>query len=287
MDDVDWDQVKTFGEFFKRGKGEQLAGKALDDDFYGITFQAGKDYDFAIMQVNGFIWQHGASIWDETKAPNGQAEGVVNSPEAVKALEHYLSLVQYMPPVVKTGTMDIFKIDELFREGKVAYNVNWIGFAESSISAKTSKVADGVAFAQAPGLRQADGKIVRWQNIGGQPFVLTTWNSEDVTKESLDFCKWWLSTETQTEFARRGGQSALRSVYSKPEYNTFRPWNRAWGPSLDWQKDVWHVPDFYELLVNSQEEYVKAITGQQDAKTTMDNIATFEQDLLSQAGLIK
>jgi multiple sugar transport system substrate-binding protein len=188
---------------------------------------------------------------------------------------------------VKTGTMDIFKIDELFREGKVAYNVNWIGFAESSISAKTSKVADGVAFAQAPGLRQADGKIVRWQNIGGQPFVLTTWNSEDVTKESLDFCKWWLSTETQTEFARRGGQSALRSVYSKPEYNTFRPWNRAWGPSLDWQKDVWHVPDFYELLVNSQEEYVKAITGQQDAKTTMDNIATFEQDLLSQAGLIK
>jgi multiple sugar transport system substrate-binding protein len=287
MDDVDWDQVKTFGEFFKRGKGEQLAGKALDDDFYGITFQAGKDYDFAIMQVNGFIWQHGASIWDETKAPNGQAEGVVNSPEAVKALEHYLSLVQYMPPVVKTGTMDIFKIDELFREGKVAYNVNWIGFAESSISAKTSKVVDGVAFAQAPGLRQADGKIVRWQNIGGQPFVLTTWNSEDVTKESLDFCKWWLSTETQTEFARRGGQSALRSVYSKPEYNTFRPWNRAWGPSLDWQKDVWHVPDFYELLVNSQEEYVKAITGQQDAKTTMDNIAAFEQDLLSQAGLIK
>jgi multiple sugar transport system substrate-binding protein len=192
-----------------------------------------------------------------------------------------------MPPVVKTGTMDIFKIDELFREGKVAYNINWIGFAESAISPQTSKVADKIAFAQAPGLRQPDGKIVRWQNIGGQPFVLTTWNSEEVTKESLDFCKWWLSKETQTEFARRGGQSALKSVYSQPDYATFRPWNRAWAPSLDWQKDVWHVPDFYELLVNSQEEYVKAITGQQDAKTTMDNIAAFEQDLLSQAGLIK
>ena len=86
------------------------------------------------MQVNAFIWQNGADIWDETKAPEGQAEGVVNSPEAVKALDHYLSLPEYMPPVVKTGTMDIFKIDELFREGKVAWNIEWIGFAESAIN---------------------------------------------------------------------------------------------------------------------------------------------------------
>jgi multiple sugar transport system substrate-binding protein len=287
MDDVDWDQVKTFGEFFRRGKGEQLAGQTLDDDFYGIAYQAGKDYDFAIMQVNGFIWQHGANIWDETQAPKGQAEGVVNSPEAVKALDHYLSLVQYMPPVVKTGTMDIFKTDELFREGKVAWIIQWIGFGESTISPQTSKVADKAAFALAPGLRGPDGKIIRWQNIGGQPFVLTTWNSDEVTQESLAFCKWWLSGPVQTEFAKRGGQSALRSVYEKPDYVTFRPWNRAWGPSLDWQKDVWHVPDFYELLVNSQEEYVKAITGQQDAKTTMDNIAAFQQKLLTEAGLIE
>ncbi len=287
MDDLDWTTFGQIGEFFMRKKGDKLAGQTLDDDFYGIAYQAGKDYDFAIMQVNGFIWQNGADIWDETKAPEGQAEGVVNSPEAVKALEQYLSYIKYMPPVVKTGTMDIFKTDELFREGKVALNVNWIGFAESAIAPETSKVAGKIAFAQPPGVRGADGKIVRWQNIGGQPFVLTTWNSDEVTQESLDFCKWWLSDEVQTEYARRGGQSGLKSVYSKPDYNTFRPWNRAWAPSLDWQKDVWHVPDFYELLVNSQEEYVKAITGQQDAKTTMDNIAAFQQNLLTEAGLIK
>jgi multiple sugar transport system substrate-binding protein len=287
MDDLDWDTFGNVGEFFMRKKGDKLAGQTLDDDFYGVAYQAGKDYDFAIMQANGFIWQHGASIWDETKAPNGQAEGVVNSPEAIKAIQQYLDLTKYMPPVVKTGTMDIFKTDELFREGKVALNIEWIGFAESAIAPATSKVADKIAFAQPPGLRGADGKIVRWQNIGGQPFVLTTWNSDEVTQESLAFCKWWLSTDVQTEFARRGGQSGLKSVYSKPDYVTFRPWNRAWAPSLDWQKDTWHVPDFYELLVNSQEEYVKAITGQQDAKTTMDNIAAFQQNLLTEAGLIK
>ena len=38
MDDVDWDQVATFGEFFQRKKGDKLAGQALDDDFYGIAY---------------------------------------------------------------------------------------------------------------------------------------------------------------------------------------------------------------------------------------------------------
>ena len=116
-----------------------------------------------------------ANIWDETQAPKGHAEGVVNSPEAVKALDHYLRLTKYMPPVVKTGGMDIFKTDELFREGKVAMNIEWIGFAESTINPETSKVADKVAFAQAPGLKGPDGKLVRWANIGGQPFVIMTW----------------------------------------------------------------------------------------------------------------
>ena len=78
---------------------------------------------------------------------------MVNSPEAVKALEHYLRLTKYMPPVVKTGGMDVFKTDELFREGKVAMNIEWIGFGESTINPQTSKVADKVAFAQMPGLR--------------------------------------------------------------------------------------------------------------------------------------
>ena len=287
MDDVDWDQVKTFGEFFRRSKGDQLAGQALDDDFYGIAYQSGKAYDFSIMQVNAFIWQHGADIWDETKAPEGQAEGVVNSDKAVEALEHYLSLQEYMPPVVKTGTMDIFKVDELFREGKVAWIIQWIGFAESAITPATSKVADKIAFAVHPGVREADGKISRWANIGGQPFVMTTWNDDEMVGEMVGFVKWWLSPEIQTEFARRGGQSGRQSVYNQPDYVTFRPWNRTWASSLDWQKDVWHVPSFFELLVQSQEEYDKAITGQQSAKQTLDNIAAFQQNLLEEEGLIQ
>lgn len=287
VDAMDWDVFEKIGQFFQRKKGEPLAGKPADDDFYGISYQAGKAYDFSVMQVNGFIWQYGASIWDETKVPNGKAEGVVNSPLAVKALDHYLRLLQYMPPVVKTGSMDIFKTDELFREGKTAMNVNWIGFAESAIDPKTSKVADKVAFGLMPGLKGADGKISRWSNIGGQPFVLMTWNTKLQNTEAVEFVKWWLSNETQHVFASQGGQSAMKAVYTDPKYVTYRPWNHTWAASLDWQKDVWHIPEFFELLVQQQEQLDLAITGKQDAKKTLDTIAAFQEKLLKEAGHIK
>ena len=287
LDAVDWTMFENIGKFFQRKKGEMLAGKPLDDDFYGIAYQAGKGYDFASMQINGFIWQNGGDIWDETKVPNAHAQGVVNSPAAIKALEHYLSLLQYMPPVVKTGTMDIFKSDELFREGKVALNVDWIGLGEASLDPKTSKVADKLVFGMAPGTLGADGKMIRWNNLGGQPFVLMTWNSDLQNKEGMEFVKWWLSPDIQNKFAAGGGQSAVKSVYSDPKYNTYRPWNRAWAASLDWQKDVWHVPQMFELLTQQQDQFDLAITGKQDAKTALDNVAKFQEDLLKNAGLIK
>ncbi len=287
MNNADWSMVEHFGEFFRRGTGDALGGQTLDDDFYGIAYQAGKGYDFSSMQINGFIWQYGADIWDETKAPEGHAKGVVNSPKAVETFDHYLRLLKHMPPVVKTGTMDIFKVDELFREGKVAWIIQWIGFGESAITPATSKVADKVNFARMPGLKQADGSLSRWSNIGGQPFVLTTWNNDTVIQEAIDFVKWWLSKEIQTKFAQAGGQSGLRSVHNAETYKTFRPWNHAFGPSLDWQKDVWHIPEFFELLVQQQEEFDKVITGQKSAKEALDTIAEFQEELLIEAGRIQ
>jgi len=286
MDQVTWDNYRDFGEFFKRKKGEMLMGKPLDDDFFGIEFQVGKGYDFFTTSVYEFLWQHGGDIWDETKQPNAHALGVVNSDVAVKSFEHLLSFVKYFPPEGTTGNLDIFKADELFRAGKVASNLEWIGFAESSIHPETSKVADKIAFAQLPGLKTDNG-VVRWSVIGGQPFVLMTWNTDLQTKEALDFVKWWMSKDTQIAFAKAGGQSASMTVINDPSYVTFRPWNRTWAPSLKWQKDFWHVPEFFELLTEQQEEYTKAVTGQQDAKTTLDNIAAFQEKTLKEAGRIK
>ena len=85
---MNWEIFENVGEFFQRKKGEMLAGKPADDDFYGIAFQAGKGYDFSSMQINGFIWQDGGNIWDETKVPRRPGRRRGELAVAVKALEH-------------------------------------------------------------------------------------------------------------------------------------------------------------------------------------------------------
>jgi multiple sugar transport system substrate-binding protein len=285
-EDVDWERFEQIGEFFRRRSGEQLGDGTASDDFYGIAYQAGKGYDFSTMQINAFLWQYGGGIWDESEEPEGQAEGVVNSDTNVEAFEHYLRLLQHMPPTYQTGQMDIFQIQELFMQGKVAAIIDWVGLGEPVLNPETSTVHDKAAFAVAPGLRKEDGTIERWANIGGQPFVLTTWNGEEVIKEALDFVKWWESPDVQKKFAQNGGQSGLRSVMELPEYNDYRPWNRAHVAMLPWQRDVWHIPEFFELLTQQQEEFDKAITGQISAREALDSVAEFQQEVLEDAGRI-
>jgi multiple sugar transport system substrate-binding protein len=117
--------------------------------------------------------------------------------------------------------------------------------------------------------------------------VLTTWNDDETIAEALDFVKWWESPDVQIKFAQNGGQSGRVSIMETPEYNTYRPWNRAHVESLDWQRDVWHIPEFFELLTQQQEEFDKAITGQISAKEALDAIAAFQQETLTEAGRIE
>ena len=55
----------------------------------------------------------------------------------------------------------------------------------------------------------------------------------------------------------------------------------------EFAKAAWPSPHDRQLYVQQQEQFDLAITGQQDAKTTLDNVAAFQQQLLEDAGLIQ
>ena len=286
MNDADWNLVANIGEFFTRSTGEELAGETLEDDFYGISYQAGKSYDFSSVAINGFIWQHGGEIWDELKVPESQALGVVNSEIAVSAFEHYLSLLAYMPPIVNTGTMDPFKVDQLFRAGKIAWALQWTGFGEATISSEISKVYDKVDFALHPGIRFSDGSLDRTSNLSGQVLAVTSSNDDETLHEAIDFLEWWSSEKTQTQFAKEGGQSALHSAFEQDDYVNVRPWNQEFKQSLIWQRNFWNIPEFIELLAQQQAAYDRAITGEVSAREALNSIASYQQKLLTESGYI-
>ena len=284
---VVWDDIFDINEFLTRKKGEMLAGKPLEDDMFGVTYQAGKAYDFSSMQINGFFWQYGGDIWREDQQPDAQAIGVVNSDINVAALTKYLDLLGTMHPSHKTGGMGIFEMQALYLEGKIASMINWVGLGAPVVDPNLSKVHDITGYARQPGTMQDDGTISRWANLGGQPFVLTTWMTQDEIDAAFTIIKWWLSFDTQIAAVKAGGQSCMKSIIYSDGYNALAPWNAAYVASMDWQKDVWHIPEFFELLTQQQEEFDKAITGQQDAQTTLDNIAEFQQELLEEVDRIQ
>ena len=284
---VVWDDIFDINEFLTRKKGEMLAGKPLEDDMFGVTYQAGKAYDFSSMQINGFFWQYGGDIWREDQQPDAQAIGVVNSDINVAALTKYLDLLDTMHPSHKTGGMGIFEMQALYLEGKIASMINWVGLGAPVVDPNLSKVHDITGYARQPGTMQDDGTISRWANLGGQPFVLTTWMTDEEIDAAFTIIKWWLSFDTQIAAVKAGGQSCMKSIIYSDGYNALAPWNAAYVASMDWQKDVWHIPEFFELLTQQQEEFDKAITGQQDAQTTLDNIAEFQQELLEEVDRIQ
>ncbi len=61
-----------------------------------------------------------------------------------------------------------------------------------------------------------------------------------------------------------------------PAYATWAPYNRAYLDNYQWQKDVWHIPEFFPLLTEQQEQFDKAITGQVSAKQALDTVAAFQ-----------
>ena len=212
---VDWDVWANIGKHFQRKKGEPLGDGVADDDFYGIAFQAGNGYDFSTMQVNAFIWQNGGEIWDETKAPEGQALGVVNSRLDVKAFDQYLSLLPYMPPVAKTGQMDIFVVQDLFMQGKVAAAIDWVGLGEPARSEDLEGRRQGRVRRGAG--HQEGGRQDRPHGQHRRPaFRADHLEQPEVNEAALDVVKWWLKPETQKKFVANGGQSGLRSVMADP-----------------------------------------------------------------------
>ncbi len=283
---VTWDDWANYGEFFTRSAGEKLAGATLSDDVYGIAYQAGKPLDFSTMQINSFFWQWGGGIWDESNEPNAQVMGVVNSKENIDGFQAYLDLLNYSPPIAQTGQMGIFEIQDLYMQGKIAAIIDWAALAGPVVNPETSTVADVTSFGLMPG-NMLNGKLDRSANLGGQPFVLTTWNDDLIIDEALEVVKWWLSEEVQIAAVKAGGQSGMQTVLNNPDYDSWAPWNAQFRQSLPWQKDLWHVPEMFEMLTQQQEEFDRAITGQISAEDALNNIAEFQDELLRDAGRLE
>jgi multiple sugar transport system substrate-binding protein len=250
-------------------------------DRYGIGWYAGRISDGITQQWLPFHASYGALIWDER---NWKAQGVINSPQAVEALQFFVDF-NLKHKVVDPGTANWF-VDELLNGAftdKYAMNFTWVSFAGAMDNPKISKTAGKWAYAPFPCfVDKATGKKRCAATYGSQGIGI---NRNSRNKEAAwRYLQWLISRDTQRKLVddpRAGFASARQDLY---QYQTSKTGTNIWASLTSitggWGFDVWTYPEYAQLL-DIQQNYVNlAYIGAVTPKQALDQIALLQQRIL-------
>lgn len=152
-------------------------------------------------QTSAFIYQYGGSIY----SPNGLTTSI-NSEKSFLGLKLLSDLyTTYSLPSYVASFYNSFR-----------YNTLPIGIIDFNTYLTLKNAAPELtgqwALAPYPGVENEEGEVQRWYIANGSSAVMFKDEDDQKLADSWTFMKWWMSTETQTEFA-----FALQSTYG-PEY---------------------------------------------------------------------
>jgi multiple sugar transport system substrate-binding protein len=256
-----WDEFKDVAEFFTMP----------DKKLYGAALYYSKEYDGATMGFDQILWSYGGKLSDGKKV-----EGVINSPEAVKALQFYVDLKKFTPP----GSENYYFSECLrdFQEGKVAMTQNWFAFLPDLTNKDKNKFADKTGYFMVP-----KGPSGQYISLGGQGMSLSAYSkNQDNAKK---FMAWFSKEDNQKKWVALGGLTANSKVAKTDAFLKATPYNAVFAESVPFLKDFYNTPDYSELLSVSQTELNEAIAGQKTPKEALDTLAKEQQGIVDKAGV--
>lgn len=266
---ADYSQLMDIAKFFTRP----------DEGQYGVAIYTQKDYDAITMGVENVMFAWGAD-W---KDANNNAMGVVNSPEAIAALEFYRELYECCQA---PGLSNAFfaEVNDAFISGQATMAMNYFAFLPALVNPEVSPYAETTGFFSNPPGPNGD----RGAALGGQGMSIIAFIDEERQEASKDFIRWFAQEEIQAEWAKLGGYTCNKEVLASEEFLNATPFNPAFAETMNFVKDFWNVPVYGELLEITQREFSQyIIEGQGTAEEAMNRIAEEHQRILEDAGLVQ
>lgn len=250
--------------------------------FYGTVMQYSKKYDFMTMYLYPFMFSLGGRVWDPKEQ---RIYGIINSDINAEAMRWNRRMLAYQPPdAIHYG---ISENRDAFVQGKVATAFQWAAMGMAMI---TEENKDKVLVVPPPGFKQKNGSLRRVYSIGGQPWVVNAFNDKAHMRAVVDFLQWWYLPEIQLEFARRGGNPAVKSTLKSPGFDELQPWFSTLKYMLTKKrsKDFWHHPKYMEMLEIQQKAFTAYASGKiDDPNLTLEYIACRQQKILFDYGSSK
>ncbi len=264
-----WMQLMDIAKFFTRP----------DEGLYGSAIYTQIDYDALTMGVENVLFSWGADWKDE----NNNVQGVVNSPEAVSALEFYRELYACCQP---PGMSNAFfqEVNDAYVAGQVAMAMNYFAFFPALANPQSNPYAEVTGYFANPAGPDGD----RFAALGGQGTSINAYISPERQQAAMDFIRWFAQEEIQQQWAQLGGYTTNSNVLNSPEFLEVAPYNAAFAETMTFVKDFWNIPIFGSLLSIAQTEMHEYIVGGEGtAQEALDTIAEEWDEILRDEGVIE
>ena len=262
-----WAQLRDIAEFFNRP----------DEGLYGIGVYTQVDYDAITMGFENVLFSYGAD-W---KNEDNEVLDVINSPEAVEALELYKELYSFAPP----GSNNAFfaEMNDLYINGQVAMVMNYFAFFPALDNSEINPYRDVTGYFAMP--KGPTGE--RFAALGGQGTSINAYISDERKQAALDFLEWFAQPEVQARWAELGGYTNNKEVLQSEAFLNQTPYNEAFAESMTFVKDFWNIPQFGQLLEPAQRYLHSYVVGGEGTAEEALNGMAFEQDeVLIDSGII-
>ena len=263
-----WAELRDIAEFFNRP----------DEGLYGIGVYTQVDYDAITMGFENVLFSYGAD-W---KNEDNEVLDVINSPEAVEALELYKELYSFAPP----GSNNAFfaEMNDLYINGQVAMVMNYFAFFPALDNSEINPYRDVTGYFAMP--EGPTGE--RFAALGGQGTSINAYISDERKQAALDFLEWFAQPEVQARWAELGGYTNNKEVLQSEAFLNQTPYNEAFAESMTFVKDFWNIPQFGQLLEPAQRYLHSYVVGGEGTAEEALNGMAFEQDeVLLDSGVIE
>ena len=249
----DYKELRDIAEFFHRP----------DENRYGLALYTQTSYDALAMGVEQTIFTYGGDLGDYAA---GKAEGIINSPQNVEALELYRDLYQFTPP--NWGQAFFLEDNQAYTEGLVAMTMNYFAFFPALANPATNPYAETTGyFVNPPGPTGAHHAA-----LGGQGVSIVSYSQNQ--EEAFKFLEWFIREDVQKKWAELGGYTCHAAVLESEEFRNATPFNEAFSQSMQIVKDFWAVPVFADMLFQMNDRlHPYVVDGQGTAKEALDGLA--------------
>lgn len=267
-----WEQLMDIAKFFTRP----------DAGLYGAAIYTQKDYDAITMGYENVMFSYGAR-WQDPET--NEVAGIVNSPEAIAALEYYRELYQCCSPP-GLGNAFFQETNDAFIKGQAAMAMNYFAFFPALASEAINPHAANTGYFANP----AGPTGERHAALGGQGISVISYISEERQQAALDFIKWFAQEEIQTEWALYGGYTCNINVLQSPEFLEVAPYNAAFAETMTMVMDFWNIPVFGQLLEVTQRELSGYIVPEEvtdTAEEVLNRMAEDHDQILRENGFIQ